>query len=183
MVPLSGSAMRKSAHNKQRGLTLIEVMIVVAIIGLLVATALPSYIKWVRRTHSAEATMNLRKLYDSSVVYFAATYSDSAGAMLQNRFPETTGMKPNPVPNGRSTTTDDWLDDPTWHALHFNISDPHRFAYQYDSGGAENTATFTASAFADLDFDGQTSTFVRFGTVHQMEVRGSGGLYSVNELE
>ena len=169
--------------RSERGLTLIETMIAVAIVGLLASTALPSYIKWIRKSQSAEATMNLRKLYDSSVIYFALMYGDEEGEEMLARFPDSCPRKPVEIPHGRSVLTDDWLEDPTWHALHFNISDPHRFAYQYNSAGIGNSAEFTAAAWADLDFDGEMSTFVRFATVHQMEVRGSGGLYQVDPLE
>ncbi len=46
-------------RNEQQGFTLIEVMIVVAIVGILTAIALPSYNEFIRRGHRAEARAGL----------------------------------------------------------------------------------------------------------------------------
>ena len=42
-------------NQKYKGFTLIEVMIVVAVIGILTALAMPSYNEYIRRSHRAEA--------------------------------------------------------------------------------------------------------------------------------
>ncbi len=46
-------------NKKYKGFTLIEVMIVVAVIGILTALAMPSYNEYIRRGHRAEARAGL----------------------------------------------------------------------------------------------------------------------------
>ena len=70
-----------------RAFTLIELMIVVAIIGILAAAAIPAFVKYVRRSKTTEAIMNMRKLVDGGLAYYHAEHADNSGAILPARFP------------------------------------------------------------------------------------------------
>jgi type IV pilus assembly protein PilA len=54
----------------QKGFTLIELMIVVAIIGILAAIAIPNFLSYQARARQSEARTNLGGLYTSAVSYF-----------------------------------------------------------------------------------------------------------------
>lgn len=174
--------------RNRKGFTLIELMIVVAILGILAAVAIPAFLKYIKRSKSSEAVINLRKLYDGSVTYFSAEHVTSAGTVLQARFPETQAATPTCCVGATKTIFTTWDSLPTFVALNFSVADPFYYSYQYtsnsDSGGTENLAAFTAAAFGDLDGDATVySTFVRFGTINQMEVQGSAGIYIAQQLE
>lgn len=62
----SGSTSKLS----QKGFTLIELMIVVAVIGILAAIAMPSYTDYVKRGKAAEATSTLANLRVQMEQYF-----------------------------------------------------------------------------------------------------------------
>ena len=64
--------MRVSRFNpRNRGFTLIELMIVVAIIGILAAIAIPNFLKFQARSKQSEAKTNLKALYTAQKSFFS----------------------------------------------------------------------------------------------------------------
>jgi len=56
--------------KSQAGFTLIELMVVVAIIGILGVTAIPVYRTWQQRAYGSEASLTMKKLMDGQIMYY-----------------------------------------------------------------------------------------------------------------
>ncbi len=66
--------------RNHKGFTLIELMLVVAIIGILAAIAIPNFLKYQAKARQAEARINLGGVFVAETSYFGeqARYSDFA---------------------------------------------------------------------------------------------------------
>jgi type IV pilus assembly protein PilA len=59
-----------SRLRKNRGFTLIELMIVVAIIGILAAIAIPNFIKFQAKSKQSEAKTNLKSIFTAQKAFY-----------------------------------------------------------------------------------------------------------------
>ena len=150
--------MMKIVRKAQKGFTLIELMIVVAIIGILAAVAIPAFMDYMRKAKKSEASVNLNKLGKTAKI----AYQESS------TFPTVTGAA---YPAGPCCGQPDNKcpavapDAATWGVLEFEITEPNYFSYTYTPTIADGVATsFVAKAVADTDCDKTSITYTMNGT-------------------
>lgn len=182
--------------KNQAGFTLIELMIVVAIIGILAAVAIPAFMKYMKKSKTAEASQFLKKMSDSARTYYStpnytgATDSLTPGVVAK-QFPAEIATKyADPgccamVANGTEkcapANEPDWETDDSWKALDFSMKDPHYYAYSFVGGGT--SGAYTATANGNLDCDSAFSTFTLYGQVIDGEVQSAADVIKNEELE
>ena len=146
-------------RSRREGFTLIEIMIVVALIGILAAIAIPSYTTYQARSRRAEAFTNVFAIIQTSDAYYSEyqTYV-------------TTGI---PVPGGlgaiQGTQKRQWtaLAQQTFSQLGWEPEGSVFYDYGTNAGTGGGQACscapgtcVTATAYGDVDGDGNLAAIV-----------------------
>jgi type IV pilus assembly protein PilA len=144
------------SRPRARRFTPLEVAIAFALLGSLVAVALPTFVREVHASRFVEPVDGLHRIGVSALAYARAHPAAQA-------FPPSAPVTPSIPPRGHCEVdpASTW-DQPTWTALDFRPSPegaPHCYAFGFDSTLSASRSLFRADAHGDLDGDGIESTF------------------------
>ncbi|MBW2714143.1 MAG: prepilin-type N-terminal cleavage/methylation domain-containing protein [Deltaproteobacteria bacterium] len=140
------------------GFSLIELMIVVAILGILAAVALSAYRRFVLRSKAAEASVNIKAIAIAEEGYYAAkgNYIASGPAV------------PNPTPGNRkySWTSTPLVNRAGFERLGWEPAGDVYFSYAVSVDGGAKPSAYTIDARGDLDGDAASGgAFSNYGYV------------------
>src|SRR5215510_14915864 len=124
----------RSKNKFQRGFTLIELMIVVAIIGILAAVAIPAFMDYMKRSKKTEASLQLNKIGKNS----KRAYMENSQYVVGTAAPLPTagtsgccGVSGSLAPNHCKAAPAAFTGDSVWTALDFEIDEETLFYYSY----------------------------------------------------
>ena len=149
--------------RNRKGFTLVELMIVVAIIGILAAIAIPNFLNFRLKAKSSEAKSNLGAIRSTEVAYFAE-WSWWVG----NQGYAPVGGRAG---NGNKVS---WNDNTRFSILGFAPEGKVFFDYTLEGTNVPGSANgFTSHAEGDLDDNSVVSVY--YITSNDTEVRHTGG--------
>ena len=141
-------------------------MIVVAIIGILAAVAVPGFMSYMKNSKTSEAKDNLKAITDGAIAFFDTehVYDDTGMKPMAKLYPgtnalgatyaggnataigvkTTVGLKNSPADAAATLKT------APWNHLKFQINKPFYYVYQYSSNGDAGASKFGAAASASL---------------------------------
>jgi type IV pilus assembly protein PilA len=185
--------MRAFKRYSNRGFTLVELMIVIAIVAILATIAIVGYSQLFGKAKSVEATQQLGAMADQAIAAYnrniapsqvlkpgeeGVTSNKGLCASATNAVPAAIPVKTKARPNNTGGVDFDAGDAVTgWKCLGFSISDPIAYQYQYHAMGSYVGSNITgapvplagggfeAAAQGDIDGDGILSTYTLVGDI------------------
>lgn len=160
-------------------------MVVVGILGILAALAIPGFLGYVRRAKTSEATQNLNSMFKLAASYMAQEYSDRALGAITGTYCSVGSDALTPTPGSQKQRFEAGTNA---RALGFSIADEVYYGYglvgTQRCGWSAADSVYTFFAHGDLDGDGTQSTFeLAAGTDEKRTLRHAAGIYVANEIE
>lgn len=169
--------------RKNRGFTLVELMIVVAIVGILAALAIYGVTRYMKSAKTAEARNSLGQIAKDAGTAFSrekmagAVLAGGASTAVSNKLcisavAKVPTVKASIAGKKYQSSPSEWAgaaadaNDVGWKCLKYSMDQPQYFMYGYAATATNPlTDTFSATAEGDLDGDGTLSTFTLRGGV------------------
>ena len=151
--------------RNRKGFTLVELMIVVAIIGILAAIAIPNFLNFRLKAKTSEAKSNLGGIRSTEIAYVAEwnTYvGNQAYTPVDGRADNASKVQ--------------WSELTRFSILGFAPEGKVFFSYQLEGDDYPvESDGYTSNASADLDSDGSISVFTMNNTT--TEIIHTGGTF------
>ena len=178
--------------NKHRrgGFTLIELMIVVAILGILAAIAIPAFLGYVRRSKTSEASINVNNMFKGASSFYLTEQADPGLAATMSEHCTVAERSDDVItPGDEKQKGAGYTPESEFGRIGFTLADYAYFTYKIMGstercGNAPNASLYTFRAEGDLDADTERSTFdLAAGSDNVNQLYHARGFHIRNENE